>query len=1558
VKNNANYACFMGLVTLAIPAGTWVASKNYAAGDCVRPVAAQPESTLYYECTTPGTSAATAPTWPTTPGVPYTDGSVEWACRDASGYLSFDNLAFRYSDPAKHNENIGVIEFVRLLRFIRLWKKLGWTIEQTDTAISSLYRADLAPVESGDLDTVAILDSGFLTLLSRLGIVTRAMKTLGLTLKRDFLALLACFSPIGTHDGVEWVVADDGSRSLRMIPSLYRQLFLNPVLLEQDKVFADSGYGTFLEYVDVPYEHPSATLEQQIVDAAPGRIGYNHSIKRLSYTGVLDAGTRDALKAVAGVSPAFKQAVDSLYHAQRLATHAEALRMAFNLTGAEYEQVIAALGFDADTPLTIQNISVIFRHGWLARKLKISVRELVLLTQLTGLDPFTAPDPTNPAILRLVELVQSMRDRSFKSAASLYLIWNQDLRGNSAPDSAQVAAFARTLRAALAAVETEFTVADDPSGAIAQDRMAMVYGADAAAFFFGLLNYTLIVEVEFSDTDGTLKAGAVLQAIENAAGKTEGGVPKIAYDDFRKRLSYSGVLTITTKDTIKSAAGGDAAKFKTAVDNLCSKNQTVINPFWDRYPELQSIYNTYVSDTTLSVTEKRTVLLKAILPELIQRRKRQQALQSVSAMVNTSLAFTQTFLDPPTAPFPLHAAGHNDQPALNDFIALEKRGFSVQFFASDTVTGNIITSPDIATRLDYAPLVDEVGNPLPANPTPGAAISGVWYGYLEVPENGFFNFYIETDTGATVTLLLDNKPVSLTSNGSLWNNTNPAELKAGALCLLKLTVEKVRNVVRMQWEWKPKGQGRAVIPERYLYPEATFGAFKEAYVRFLKAVSLATGLGLTDKELAYLATHSDYCINGDGWLNVLPVSGNHPDPNKLLKPFQALLDYSRVKADISPSDDTLLSVLKDPVTATKNAAALLFTITRWNQTSLNDVLAHFSSSISELGHFDLFRRVYDAFALIQMMGIAATPLIQATTNDPTSEAVRNLQAALRARYDAAAWRDVVRPINDELRSLQRDALVAEILHQMRSHSGSEHIDTADKLFEYFLMDVQMEPGMQTSRIRHALSSVQLFIERCLMNLESEVYASAINDKRWTWMKRYRVWEANRKVYCFPGNWADFALRDDKSPFFKELENELLQSDITEETAATAMLNYLTKLEEVAKLEPCGIYHIPADQAKSTGEINHVVARTVGATRKYYYRRYEYGAWTPWEQIKLDIEDNPVIPVVWNDRLFLFWLRILKQKPIDPSQQPTSNDSTSLSEVSMQTITQDMKDSAKDSLKVTVQAVLCWSEYYNGKWQSTKTSDINNPVTLDQFNPADPGAFHRSQLKLSAEVGSENTLWLAINDYPASFHLYNTHSLPVPNEPRELVLKVMKEWRVLDAFQSAQSPPNPLVNRYCFGDIAFVKGLDLLSMEPLDRTILNKTDRFKLVEPCHQLNEPFDAPFFFEDSRNVFLVTTEEEQVRIYDHPGYGVANNPVTRFDVSIPPLVFVPDPYRGPKPWGAGGPVRPDPGFIDPAPIQRFVTEDAYIKRGIGNPGSVMYGNKQIGPSGPIKVGKTGAQQ
>ena len=77
-------------------------------------------------------------------------------------------------------------------------------------------------------------------------------------------------------------------------------------------------------------------------------------------------------------------------------------------------------------------------------------------------------------------------------------------------------------------------------------------------------------------------------------------------------------------------------------------------------------------------------------------------------------------------------------------------------------------------RQSYA-RIDSGGNPLPANPTPGNAISGIWNGWVETPEGGYYNFIIEADAGAAVSLSLDGQLQPLVQNGSLWRNSGPIE---------------------------------------------------------------------------------------------------------------------------------------------------------------------------------------------------------------------------------------------------------------------------------------------------------------------------------------------------------------------------------------------------------------------------------------------------------------------------------------------------------------------------------------------------------------------------------------------------------------------------------------------------------------------------------------------------------------------------------------------------------------------------------------------------------------
>jgi peptidoglycan hydrolase-like protein with peptidoglycan-binding domain len=1142
--------------------------------------------------------------------------------------------------------------------------------------------------------------------------------------------------------------------------------------------------------------------------------------------------------------------------------------------------------------------------AWLARKLLLSTREIQLLIECTGVDPLVALDLQGPPssgaspgrtvpvpMMRFLHFVRSLRAAAVKPVQALYLVWNQDLSGKSTPAEAEITALARALRAGLAEVETTFAVDDNPSDELARTRMAQVYGAEATELFFGWLGDALSVEVSYSHA-----APALEQSILDAAAQ------RIRYDDFRKRLSYAGVMSDETRNALQ--APGFTEAFKTAVGKLFDAGQAVISPFFTRYPELKKPFNDHVSSSAPPEV-KRAALLAWLLPELKDQRKRQQALAAVCAAARTDVTLARIVLGDEAV---LHSVRDPAKPALDDLIAVEAAG-SIGF---------------------------------------EALTAGAWTGYLEAPENGFYKIAVETDKGATITLTLGGEDVVLEQDSAdprLWLNKAPVALTAGKLHEVRLTTKNVGSALTLRWE--SRGHGWEVVPGRYLYPAAVADRLRSTYVRFLKISALADSLKLTANEVAYLGTTLK--VADGGWMNALPVaaSADAKTSRALHDVLLDLLDFARIKADLALGDDRLLSLLREPAAKPPGGKSRLSTLTGWDDASIDTLLTHFHGSADRavLSGLPALRRVHEAHTLVARLGIPASAVVEATTNNPDGASVDALESALRARGSAAEWLGVLGPINDELRSLRRDALVAWVLQKLGARAGTSHIDTADKLFEYFLMDVQMDPCMQTSRVRHALSSIQLFIERCLMNLETEVSPSSIDGKKWEWMKRYRVWEANRKVFLWPENWLEPELRDDASPIFKETMSELLQGDITDDAASTALLNYLSKLEEIAKLEPCGIHYVDSD-AGQPNDIAHVVARTAGAHRKYHYRRREHGSWTPWEQIKLDIEDNPVTPVVWRGRLLLFWLRILKKASLEGASKPTQTAKDgALGELKLSDIKADTATGAAQKTRVIVEAVLCWSEHQNGKWQPVKTSDLDRPGLIGEFQSAGPDAFDRSRLALGTalqlDVGEERSPLVLCTSYRGMwselFILYNTHGLPLLASDGDSSVG----WTDPDPTRHPRVDAKRFAIHYGSTDVGFGAGFE---QELLKINIEPGT-----IAPNNLLENEWEAPFFFEDSRNVFYVTPREHQVRVWPPEPRGPRSGLARSSKVVIPPLLIHPVPLEILQ--GKSRPVAPRPrsGATDPVPIGALAAKGQNIRVAIGNVGNILYGAREIGPSGGL---------
>jgi len=130
-------------------------------------------------------------------------------------------------------------------------------------------------------------------------------------------------------------------------------------------------------------------------------------------------------------------------------------------------------------------VSALFRFGWLAHTLGLSVVEFLDLRQFTALDPFAALDPgatapAEPPVIRFVRLLGACANAGLTTAQALYLMWNQDINGGSAPTTADVTGLASALRADFAAVEAQFTVQDDPDGSIAKGLMTLSTAAPPA----------------------------------------------------------------------------------------------------------------------------------------------------------------------------------------------------------------------------------------------------------------------------------------------------------------------------------------------------------------------------------------------------------------------------------------------------------------------------------------------------------------------------------------------------------------------------------------------------------------------------------------------------------------------------------------------------------------------------------------------------------------------------------------------------------------------------------------------------------------------------------------------------------------------------------------------------------------------------------------------------------------------------------------------------------------------------------------------------------------------
>jgi len=1060
---------------------------------------------------------------------------------------------------------------LRMVRFVRLWRRLGWTMHDLDRAITALGPEDL--------------DSGFLINLSH---IVRLQKRLRLPARR----LLAFWANLDIAVYIDHDAAGQPSQ-----PSLYHELFRDPSVIK-------------LPNPDFPSD-PS-DLSGLLSDCEP------------------------AIATALGISTT-------------------------DLTLLLADDKVLA---QADQDLNIANLSALYRHAALAKALKLKVGEYLSLLALQADDIFASPLNT----FLFIKEVALIENSGFSILQIDYLLRHTAASVEALDPAAETIIGAlEALRAGLQTIAAENTYRKPPADpadiTVDLSNITMDPDGDLTHQKLALLNWDpKRIDMIIAILNGTAGYEADLAALPDGFKFPDEVKEKVTFDAAHGALTFRGVMSETEYQQLKTLLPNDES-YKTAIDTLfiaprdfLKRNLRAFSVPDLKYEGLDSLPDGLIFPDDL----KEKIYYDAVGKVLHFRGV--MTAEERDILFNLAVNFNADALgDAVNALFDM-LAPDNWSPVSDDtFLALDEienlvdDDFGAQKAPAQRF-GELLNKllPHLKTTLGRRLICHELGEALGLETTIISRLLTDWLTWTlpgDPPASGHLITVFEAPAFA---------------------ESNPH---------LPITQE-------------------------------AFGEQFKSFVLLHKVAMVVTTIELSMVQLEWLFEFHD-----NPWpdLNTMPVeaeSANSID----LAPWKHLWRLHRLRNSLSNGEALLDDIFK---LAWKGADGdketihqRLSTALGWSATDLDALLEPQEPELPNFVFPDDYQgeqwlcRLQECFRLLKRLGVSGRicghlcgPLHDAHDPGRGRHIANQVVQAVRARYDDERWFSIAKPMRDAMRERQRSALVDSLVAYPQGNRSWRDIND---LYAYFLIDPEMNPCMMTSRIQQAHGTVQLFVQRCLMNLEPQISASDTDDqhwRQWRWMKNYRVWEANRKVFLYPENWIEPELRDDKSPFFEELESELMQGNVTLESAAQAMMGYLDKLDQVARLEIVGQYH-QVEKVRDGNvavDVLHVFGRTPVAPHVYYYRRrMDSYLWTPWERVDVDIEGDHLMPVVWNRRLFLYW-PIFSEK----SKEAVKGSGKKLTDVTTAEIVPEKIWEIK----------LAWSEYNNGKWAAKQTSSAAATIPI-------------------------------------------------------------------------------------------------------------------------------------------------------------------------------------------------------------------------------------------------------
>ncbi len=1384
------------------------------------------------------------------------DGSLAIIPTDPARPCALESMAIDGLDAAAAS---------RVHRFTRLWRKLGWRIDEVDLAIRTLGNPGL------DLNNR--LNDAFVVRLSH---VARLRADLNLHVEQ----VLALWTNIDT----------DGENSL------YQRLFQNPAVLRP----VDSDLR--LTGNDLAAAGGSLSAHADAIQAALG-------ITAQDLTGL-----------TASIPATFKNGLD-----------------------AEDQAALSAIETSNDI-LNLANLSKLYRIALLSKALRMPVGDLLLLVSVTLLHPFDSA--RTEETLKLVETARVLRSTRVGLDDLDYLL-RHSARSRADADARDenTIKLLKDVRAGLQQIAAEHAFSTDPSspGGVTRDptgdltrRELALLGWDAA-----LIERVVATLADTATNEVPLRALPAGLTPPNAAGTYAVRLASLP-QGFAFPADLQGIVTYDATDQALRAARLLAEAERALLREIGgAANDADLVAGVDALLQLQDELRGQISYAEVTVNDRREGRLRFVGSMTDVRKSRldratedpdwRAAVQALYDAPRTFVARHLRVFSIPRFSTPLAQL-----PANVEFPAV----FGGRVYLDSAAEPHQLHFVGVMTAQERDVLLQLSADPAAAHH--GAYVAAVTALFSQadalVPQPGD-RFLTASGPGTDAAAMFD-APTSPEARflrvlkklvSHLRQTLSASSVERTLAAALKLELRTAHTLLN-QWvaspvdpEPIPRLKRRAIAEfldagfvssaPNLETSEDAFPAQFRTLTLLHKVALLILKFGITTEQLSWVYQYRDGNDPADEWLdvNALPLTECGSRAVRW-KAWTRFADLFQLRDALPSGERVLTSLFSLARLAGTTEPDLMAALSREAGWKLEDLEFLASNAGLQLSFPDAYQderallRLQRSFKQLLQLGASAALARTWAEPDPAMDeavdATARLKHVVKARYDDTQWLDLAPRLRENLRERQRAALVAYLVAHPNA-DRQQRWKSVDGLSAHFLIDVEMSPCLLTSRIGQAVSSVQLFILRCLMNLEEAGAPVAAEDWSlyWRWMKNYRIWEANRKVFLYPENWIEPELRDDKSPFFKALEGDLVQNDLTTETAEAAFAKYLAQLDEVAHLEICGVHReveagaaaadhpalhlysegtvveelqLKLNAASATVRLNvdgifdaqtrravidfqtanglepnglvgndtwaaldgvtqaqagtprswsptnilHVFGRTSPGPHTYYYRRRIDGAyWTPWEKVDLDIEGEHLIPVVWNRRLYLFWpifSVVSDEVEIDPDANGPGRPPGRSNEIQM-----------------------AWSEYKNGRWTSKK---VTSGETSEKAKVPTATADGWQEFSFRASIVGQD---LRITGFTPIIPAF--------------------EFRFSSGQIASQIVEPRDDTRIHFGGDVGISGMrfveinasaDRFYLESVDRTVLGRTPgEFRLLTPAQNRDLDPVGPFFYQDDARAFFVTT-------------------------------------------------------------------------------------------------------